>query len=78
MTATEKYLKMNHCFIELRDAIFESDVDETEESPDTEKAIMYALGILNEYLDYYKDNNQIKTREKKIKILAKPIDIVGI
>lgn len=64
MTATEKYLKMNHCFIELRDAIFESDVDEAEESPDTEKAIMYALGILNEYLDYYKDNNQIKTREK--------------
>ena len=56
---------MNHCFIELRDAIFESDVDEAEESPDTEKAIMYALGILNEYLDYYKDNNQIKTREKK-------------
>lgn len=56
---------MNHCFIELRDAIFESDVDEAEESLDTEKAIMYALGILNEYLDYYKDNNQIKTREKK-------------
>lgn len=65
MTATEKYLKMNHCFIELRDAIFESEVEEAEEGKDTEKSIMYALGILNNYLDYYKENNGIKTREKK-------------
>ena len=43
MTATEKYLKMNHCFIELRDAIFESDVDEADEPEDAEKSIMYAL-----------------------------------
>ena len=64
MTATEKYLKMNHCFIELRDAIFESDVDEADEPEDVEKSIMYALGILNQYLDFYKENNDIKTREK--------------
>lgn len=64
MTSTEKYLKMNHCFIELRDAIFESDVDEADEPKEREDAIMYALGILNEYLDFYKTNNQIKTRQK--------------
>lgn len=65
MTATEKYLKMNHCFIELRDAIFESDVEEAEEPENIEKNIMYALGVLNQYLDYYKENNGIKTRQKK-------------
>lgn len=64
MTATEKYLKMNHCFIELRDAIFESDVDEAEEAENVESNIMYALGILNNYLDYYKENNGIVTRQK--------------
>lgn len=65
MTATEKYLKMNHCFIELRDAIFESNVDEAEEPKKIEDEIMYALGILNNYLDYYKGNNGIKTRQKE-------------
>lgn len=65
MTATEKYLKMNHCFIELRDAIFESNVEEAAEGEDIEKSILMALGILNQYLDFYKENNNIKTREKK-------------
>ena len=65
MTATEKYLKMNHCFIELRDSIFESDVDEAEEPKELENSIMYALANLNQYLDFYKENNGIKTREKK-------------
>lgn len=65
MTATEKYLKMNHCFIELRDAIFESDVEEAEENKEIENAIMQALGILNNYLDFYKENNGIKTRQKQ-------------
>lgn len=64
MTATEKYLKMNHCFIELRDAIFEADVEEADEPKKIEDEIMYALGILNNYLDYYKGNNGIKTRQK--------------
>lgn len=65
MTATEKYLKMNHCFIELRDAIFESDVEEANEAEAVGKNVMYALSVLNQYLDYYKKNNDIKTREKK-------------
>lgn len=65
MTATEKYLKMNHCFIELRDAIFESNVDEADEPEQVEQNILAALGILNNYLDYYKENNGIVTRQKK-------------
>lgn len=57
---------MNHCFIEIRDAIFEPNVeDEAEEDPNAENQIMAALGILNSYLDYYKELNGIKTREKK-------------
>lgn len=64
MTATEKYLKMNHCFIELRDAIFESNVEEADEPKAVEDSILGALGILNNYLDYYKENNNIKTRQK--------------
>ena len=31
MTATEKYLQMNHNFIVLRDSIFNPDVDEEPE-----------------------------------------------
>jgi len=64
MTATEKYLKMNHCFIELRNAIFESNVEEADEPKEVEDSIMAALGILNNYLDYYKENNGIRTRQK--------------
>ncbi len=66
VSPTEKYLRMNHCFIEIRDAIFEPNVeDEAEEDPNAENQIMAALGILNSYLDYYKELNGIKTREKK-------------
>lgn len=65
MTATEKYLNMNHCFIQLRDAIFESNVDEADEPQEMENNIMIALGVLNQYLDFYKENNHIKTRTKQ-------------
>lgn len=66
MSPTEKYLKMNHCFIEIRDAIFEPNVEnEAEEDPRCEEQIMAALGILNNYLDYYKELNGIKTRVKE-------------
>ncbi len=66
MTPTEKYLRMNHCFIELRDAIFEPNVDnEAEEDSRCEREIMAALGVLNNYLDYYKGNNKIRTKVKE-------------
>lgn len=65
MTATEKYLAMNNEFCRLRDAIFECDVEEAEEDPNVEKSVEAALGILVQYLDYYKELNGVKTREKK-------------
>ena len=65
MTATEKYLAMNNEFCRLRDAIYECDVDEAEEDPQVQKSVEAALGILCQYLDYYKDLNKVKTRVKK-------------
>lgn len=64
MTATEKYLQMNHNFIVLRDSIFYPDVDEEPENEKIEQQILAALGILDQYLTYYKELNQIKTRQK--------------
>ena len=65
MTATEKYLQMNHNFIMLRDSIFNPDVDEEPENEKVEQQVLAALGILDQYLTYYKELNQIKTRQKE-------------
>lgn len=65
MTATEKYLAMNNEFCRLRDAIYESDVEEAEENQKIQQQVELALGVLCQYLDYYKEINNIKTREKK-------------
>ena len=65
MTATEKYLQMNHNYILLRDSIFNPDVDEEPENEKVEQQVLAALGILDQYLTYYKELNQIKTRQKE-------------
>ena len=65
MTATEKYLQMNHNFILLRDSIFNPDVDEEPENEKIEQQVLAALSILDQYLTYYKELNQIKTRQKE-------------
>ena len=65
MTATEKYLNMNNQFCRLRDAIFACDVEEAEEDQNVEKSVEAALGILCQYLDYYKDLNNVHTRPKQ-------------
>ncbi|MCR5063173.1 MAG: hypothetical protein K6A89_07820 [Treponema sp.] len=65
MTATEKYLAMNNEFCRLRDAIFNSNVVEADEDENVQNSVMAALGVLNQYLDYYKELNKVKTREKK-------------
>ena len=64
MTATEKYLRMNNEFCRLRDAIYESDVEEAEEDEKVEQSVEMALGILCQYLDYYKELNDVHTRPK--------------
>ncbi|MCR4953731.1 MAG: hypothetical protein K6A43_06595 [Treponema sp.] len=65
MTATEKYLAMNNEFCRLRDAIYECDVEEAEEDEKVQKTVEAALGILCQYLDYYKELNDVHTHEKK-------------
>jgi len=65
MTATEKYLAMNNEFCKLRDAIYESNVEEATEDQNVQKNVELALAILVQYLDYYKELNGVKTREKK-------------
>lgn len=65
MTATEKYLVMNNEFCRLRDAIYESNVEEADEDEKIQKGVEMALGIIVQYLDYYKELNGIKTRQKK-------------
>ena len=65
MTATEKYLAMNNEFCMLRDAIYESNVEEADEDEKIQKGVEMALGIIVQYLDYYKELNGIKTRQKK-------------
>jgi len=65
MTATEKYLAMNNEFCRLRDAIYNPDVEEAEENETIQKTVEAALGVLCQYLDYYKEINDVHTREKK-------------
>ena len=64
MTTTEKYVNMNNCFCKLRDAIYESDVDEAEEDPAWSKSVEQALTMLLGYIDYYKDLNGAKSHIK--------------
>lgn len=64
MTATEKYLAMNNTFCKLRDAIYESDVEEADDSV-YDFDVEVALTVICQYLDYYKRINNVKTREKK-------------
>ncbi|MBR6340903.1 MAG: hypothetical protein IKR64_03290 [Treponema sp.] len=64
MTATEKYLAMNNQFCRLRDAIYNPDVDEADEDENVQKTVEAALGILCQYLDYYKELNDVHTRVK--------------
>ncbi|MBP3743550.1 MAG: hypothetical protein J6J00_11250 [Treponema sp.] len=65
MTATEKYLAMNNEFCRLRDAIFNPNVVEADEDEQVQQNVMMAMSVLNQYLDYYKDLNKVKSREKK-------------
>ena len=67
MTATEKYLAMNNEFCRLRDAIFNPNVVEKDEDEGVQQNVMAAMTILSQYLDYYKELNDVHTREKKEK-----------
>ena len=63
MTTTEKYLAMNNTFCKLRNAIYEWNVEEAEEDTTIQNNVEVALGVICQYLDYYKAINNVKTRE---------------
>ena len=64
MTATEKYIEMNNQFCKLRDAIYNPNVVEADEDPKWEPQVQTALFVLMTYLDYYKENNKVKSHVK--------------
>lgn len=64
MTATEKYIEMNNSFCKLRDAIFNPNVVEKDEEDKWEDIIKFSLSAIVQYLDYYKELNEVKTKVK--------------
>ena len=64
MTATEKYIEMNNSFCKLRDAIFNPNVVEKDEEDKWETVVKFSLSAIVEYLNYYKELNEVKTKVK--------------
>lgn len=64
-TITDKYLKMNHNFIELRDSIVQKVKDEKPMKNGLLNDVFIALGVLNHFLDIYKETNEVKTKTKE-------------
>lgn len=64
-TVTDKYLEMNHNFIELRDSIVQKIKDEKPMENALLNNVFIAMGVLNHFLDVYKEMNEIKTKSKE-------------
>lgn len=61
-TVTDKYLEMNHNFIQLRDSIVEKVDDEKAIDNGILNDVFIAMGVLNHFLDVYKETNEVKTK----------------
>ena len=64
-TVTDKYLEMNHNFIELRDSIMQKIKDEKPMENGMLNNVFIAMGVLNNFLDIYKEMNEVKTKTKE-------------
>lgn len=64
-TVTDKYLEMNHNFIELRDSIVQKVKDEKPMENGLLNDVFIAMGVLNHFLDVYKEMNEVKTKIKE-------------
>jgi hypothetical protein len=64
-TVTDKYLEMNHNFIELRDSIVQKVKDEKPMESGLLNDVFIAMGVLNHFLDVYKETNEVKTKTKE-------------
>ena len=61
----EKYLEMNHNFIELYNSIVQKVKDEKPIENDLRNDVFDAISVLNHFLDVYKGTNRIKTETKE-------------
>lgn len=64
-TVTDKYLEMNHNFIQLRDSIVQKVKDEKPMESVLLNDVFLAMGVLNHFLDVYKEMNEVKTKIKE-------------
>ena len=64
-TIIDKYLEMNHNFIQLRDSIVQKIKDEKPMENGLLNDVFIAMGVLNHFLDVYKETNEIKTKIKE-------------
>ena len=64
-TVTDKYLEMNHNFIELHDSIVQKVKDEKPIENGLLNDVSIAMGVLNHFLDVYKETNEVKTKTKE-------------
>lgn len=64
-TVTDKYLEMNHNFIQLRDSIVQKIKDEKHMENGLLNDVFIAMGVLNHFLDVYKEMNEVKTKTKE-------------
>jgi hypothetical protein len=64
-TVTDKYLEMNHNFIQLHDSIMQEIKDEKPMENGMLNNVFIAMGVLNNFLDIYKEMNEVKTKTKE-------------
>lgn len=64
-TVTDKYLEMNHNFIQLCDSIVQKVKDEKPMESVLLNDVFLAMGVLNHFLDVYKEMNEVKTKIKE-------------
>ena len=65
-SVTDKYLEMNHNFIELRDSIFQQAEQEKPIQQEIYNKLILSLGTLNDFLTLYKKENNVNTKLKEV------------
>ena len=64
-TVTDKYLEMNHNYIELYNSIVQKVKDEKPIENGLLNDVFIAMGVLNHFLDVYKETNEVNTRVRE-------------
>lgn len=79
-SVTDKYLEMNHNFIELRDSIFQQVEQEKPIQQELYDKLIFSLGILNDFLTLYKKENNVNTKAKEVvkELTANDLEIIKV